>query len=36
MTSILHWQFDPILLSVGGISIHWYGLLFAVAFMAGY
>ncbi len=36
MHGILHWQFDPILLAVGGISIHWYGVLFAAAFMAGY
>lgn len=36
MHSILHWQFDPILLSAGSISIHWYGVLFASAFMAGY
>ena len=36
MSSILHWQFDPILFSIGGISLHWYGLLFATAFIIGY
>ena len=35
-TLIVHWDFDPILLSIGSFSIHWYGLLFALAFIAGY
>lgn len=32
---LLHWKFDPILLSLGPVSIHWYGLLFATAFIIG-
>lgn len=36
MPSIFHWQFDPVLFSIGGLSIRWYGLLFAVAFLSGY
>ncbi|QLQ33683.1 MAG: prolipoprotein diacylglyceryl transferase [Candidatus Thiothrix singaporensis] len=36
MSAIFHWQFDPILVSIGGISVHWYGVLFATAFMSGY
>ena len=27
---------DPVLLRVGGLEIRWYGLLFAIAFLAGY
>jgi len=29
------WNIDPVLLSVGPISIHWYGALFASAILAG-
>ena len=29
------WNFDPILVSLGPITIHWYGALFAAAIMAG-
>jgi prolipoprotein diacylglyceryl transferase len=29
------WNFDPVLLSLGPITIHWYGALFAAAIMAG-
>ena len=31
----MHWNADPILFSLGGLSIRWYGLLFASAFLAG-
>jgi prolipoprotein diacylglyceryl transferase len=36
MPGILYWHFDPILLSIGPLSIRWYGLLFAIAFLFGY
>ena len=29
------WNADPIAVSIGPLSIHWYGLLFAAAFLAG-
>lgn len=29
------WNADPIAVSIGPLSIHWYGLLFAAAFIAG-
>lgn len=32
---ILHWHFDPIVLSLGPVSIRWYGLLFVGAFLSG-
>lgn len=32
---MLHWNADPIAVSIGPLSIHWYGLLFAAAFLAG-
>ena len=32
---IVHWKFDPILLSIGPLVIRWYGLLFIGAFFAG-
>ncbi len=32
---IIHWQFDPILVSIGPLVIRWYGLLFVGAFLAG-
>lgn len=32
---IIHWNFDPILISVGPLAIRWYGLLFVGAFIAG-
>lgn len=35
-STILYWNFDPILLEWGGFSVHWYGLLFATAFLSGY
>lgn len=30
------WDFDPVLFTLGPITIHWYGILFAVAIIAGY
>ncbi len=32
---MLYWNADPVAVSVGPLSIHWYGLLFAAAFIAG-
>ncbi len=32
---LLHWKFDPILVSIGQLAIHWYGLLFLAAFLVG-
>jgi prolipoprotein diacylglyceryl transferase len=30
------WNVDPEIFSVGGLSIRWYGLMFAMAFLSGY
>lgn len=32
---IINWNPDPILLSIGPVDMKWYGLLFALAFVAG-
>jgi len=32
----MHWNIDPILLSIGPIKLHWYGLLFALGLLGGY
>ena len=32
---MFYWNADPIAVSIGPLSIHWYGLLFAAAFIAG-
>ena len=32
---LVHWSFDPVFLTAGPLSIRWYGLLFAGAFLAG-
>ena len=32
---IVHWHFDPVLLSLGPLAIRWYGLLFVGAFWVG-
>jgi prolipoprotein diacylglyceryl transferase len=32
---ILHWNFDPIALSFGPFQLHWYGICWGVAFIAG-
>ena len=34
--SYLTWNVDPVLISLGGIKIHWYGLLFMSGFLIGY
>jgi prolipoprotein diacylglyceryl transferase len=32
----IHWNADPELFSLGPISVRWYGLMFALGFLAGY
>ena len=32
----MHWNADPILLQLGPVAIHWYGILFAGGFLLGY
>lgn len=32
---IWHWQFDPVLLLIGPLTVRWYGLLFVGAFLLG-
>ncbi|MBA6365465.1 prolipoprotein diacylglyceryl transferase, partial [Colwellia sp. BRX8-8] len=29
------WDIDPVLLSIGPLSVHWYGALFAAAIISG-
>jgi phosphatidylglycerol---prolipoprotein diacylglyceryl transferase len=31
---ILHWNFDPIALSIGSFQLHWYGICWGIAFLA--
>lgn len=33
---MIHWNADPILLQLGPLAIHWYGVLFAGGFLLGY
>ena len=33
---MLHWNLDPILLQLGPLAIHWYGVFFAAGFLIGY
>jgi phosphatidylglycerol:prolipoprotein diacylglycerol transferase len=33
--AIVHWSFDPVLVSLGPVSVRWYGLLFVGAFFLG-
>ena len=35
MEALFHWNADPVLLTIGPVSVHWYGLLFAVGFIVG-
>jgi len=35
MEALFHWNADPILFSLGPVSVHWYGLLFAAGFIVG-
>ncbi len=30
---LIHPQFDPIIISIGGVSMHWYGLMYVLAFL---
>lgn len=32
----MNWNFDPVLLSLGPITIHWYGAIFATAIFSGF
>jgi phosphatidylglycerol---prolipoprotein diacylglyceryl transferase len=32
---LIHWAFDPVLFSVGPLTVRWYGLLFVGAFLVG-
>lgn len=32
----MHWNIDPILLQIGPLKLHWYGLLFALGLLGGY
>jgi len=32
----MHWNVDPVLLKIGPIQIHWYGLLFATGLLGAY
>lgn len=36
MLDFIHWNPDPVMLSLGPIAIRWYGLAFAVGFIIGY
>jgi phosphatidylglycerol:prolipoprotein diacylglycerol transferase len=33
---LIYWNFDPVLIAVGPLSIRWYGILFVAAFFAGH
>lgn len=33
--TVIHWVFDPIALRIGPLSLHWYGMLWAAAFILG-
>lgn len=35
-TALVHPQFDPVALALGPIAVHWYGLMYLVAFAAFY
>ncbi len=36
MIGVVHIVVDPVALHLGGLAVHWYGILYAVAFAAGY
>ena len=36
MTTELHWNVDPVIFAWRGFSLHWYGVLFAGAFLLGF
>lgn len=36
MLNAIVWNVDPVLFSLGPLSVRWYGLMFAIGFMVGY
>ena len=34
-STIIHWAFDPIAFRIGPLALHWYGMLWALAFIQG-
>ncbi|MEX2369445.1 MAG: prolipoprotein diacylglyceryl transferase [Bacteroidales bacterium] len=36
MLNYITWNVDPEIFNIGGLSIRWYGLMFAMAFLSGY
>jgi phosphatidylglycerol:prolipoprotein diacylglycerol transferase len=36
MIGVLHITIDPVAVQLGALSVHWYGILYAVAFAAGF
>lgn len=36
ITSFITWNVDPILITLGPLSVRWYGLMFAIGFLLGY
>lgn len=36
MFNVITWDADPVLFSLGGLQVRWYGLMFAVGFLVGY
>lgn len=36
LTSAIVWNADPVLFTLGPITVRWYGLMFAIGFLAGY
>ncbi len=33
MSYLIHPQFDPVAISIGPLSMHWYGLMYLLAFV---
>lgn len=36
LIEFFHWNTDPVLITIAGRGIHWYGLMFALSFLGGY
>ena len=36
LLNYITWNVDPVLFSIGNLSVRWYGLLWAVGFLIGY
>lgn len=36
MLNFIHWDFNPEIFHIGGLSVRWYGLMFAISFILGY